>query len=219
VGLPGKDAPARGAPPKLDAQGNAVKDPGASPIGAPKQGALSRGLQGQVTDTITVETHYPIPSGVSAADFQKDPLAAIQKGAVELNKGAQTTVTINAEGESNVLGKKNNIGATLVFTGKPDEVLNKDAIDKAIHGDLEGASRAAGDKVKVEGTMYTYTKKTWGVEGVGGDVFGVGVFGTLAASKRHVDDPPLVSWKKTGTEFAIAEQKNLVPTAKRLLRG
>ena len=87
VGLPGKEAPTRGAPPKLDPQGNPMKDPGASPIGAPKQGALSRGLQGQVTDTITVETHYPMPSGVSAADFQKDPLAAIQKSAVELQQG------------------------------------------------------------------------------------------------------------------------------------
>ncbi|MFO0596573.1 MAG: hypothetical protein U0228_14755 [Myxococcaceae bacterium] len=213
VGKPGAQAPGKFDP--------SSKDPGNKTIMPSKPGVLAKGLQGQITDTITVETHYPIPSSVNAADFQKDPLAAIQKASVELNAKAETKVTINAEGEANVLGKKHNIGATLTFTGKPSEVLNKTAIDKAIHGDLEGASRAAADHVQVEGTMYTYNTQKWGFEGLGGDILGVGVSGTLAASKRHVDDPPLVSWKKTGTEFVEAERRglqNLDVTARKVAR-
>ena len=95
-----------------------------------------------------------------------------------------------------------------------------DELRRAVHT-LKGASRAAADHVQVEGTMYTYNTQKWGFEGLGGDILGVGVSGTLAASKRHVDDPPLVSWKKTGTEFVEAERRglqNLDVTARKVAR-
>jgi hypothetical protein len=74
--------------------------------------------------------------------------------------------------------------------------------------------------VQVEGSLNTYTMKKWGVDGLGGDVFGVGIEGTFQAIKTH-DDPPAVEFSKiSGTEYATRFAKNLEAAKQRVqIRG
>jgi hypothetical protein len=196
VGLPKAAAPKSGDAPKLDSSGQVIPDKGANPLGAPKTV-----LKGQVTDTITLNTHYDFPKGVSVEEFQKDPVAAIKKGAAEMQNSAVMKATITAEAEGTIAGKTGNIAATVSFTGKPSEVFNQTAIDKAMRGDYDAAARAMGDKVTVEGSINTYTQKKWGVAGLGGDILGVGLEGTFQATRRH-NNEPMVQFKTNGTEYA-----------------
>lgn len=162
-------------------------------------------LQGKVTGTVTVETHYDFPKGVSLSDFQKDPVGTLKKSSVEMNKNATSTATIAIEGEGKAglpgLNKQGNVEATVKFTGKPSEIFNSAALSKALNGDFEAAGKAMGDKVTVEGSVRTVNVKRWGVDGLGISVLGVGLEGTFAAEKRHPNDP-FLQFKGTGTEVA-----------------
>ena len=116
--------------------------------------------------------------------------------------------TLKTEAEGTIAGKTGNIRGELSFSGKPAEVFNEAAFDAAIRGNWAGAAKAMGDKVQVEGNLSTYTQKKWGVDGVGGDVLGVGFEGTFQATRRHIDAPPLVSFTLDGTTYATRIAKN-----------
>lgn len=165
-------------------------------------------FEGKVADSLVLETHYDFPKNVSMADFQKDPLAAIQSAAAEMQKGAVMKATLTTEAEGTIAGKTGNLQGQLSFSGKPAEVFNEAAFDAALRGNWAGAAQAMGDQVQVEGTLQTYSQKKWGVEGVGGDILGVGFEGTFQATRRHVDAPPLVSFQMDGTHYAAKIAKN-----------
>lgn len=173
------------------------------PLDAPKTV-----FQGKVSDTLVLETHYDFPKNVSLGDFQKDPGAAIAKAAAEMQKGAVTKATLTTEGEGTIAGKTGNIRGEISFSGKPAEVFNAAAFDAAMRGNWAGAAKAMGDKVQVDGTLSTYTQKKWGVDGVGGDVLGVGLEATFQATRRKVDDPPLVQFSISGTQYATRIAQN-----------
>ena len=77
-----------------------TKKDSTDPLDAPKTV-----LQGKVSDTLLLETHYDFPKGVSLADFQKDPAGAIGKAAVEMQKGAVMKATLTTEAEGTIAGK------------------------------------------------------------------------------------------------------------------
>jgi hypothetical protein len=197
-----KGAPAKGGGAKAEhgAKGEEEGD------GVPEMPKTA--FSGRVEDTLTVETHYDLPKNMSLAEFQKDPIGALKKYGAEMNKSATSKATLEARGEGQLGSKKANLKAELSFSGKPSEVLNAEAIDKAMRGDYAGAARAAGDKVEVEGSLGTYSLKKWGFEGLGGDIFGVGLEGTFQATREH-DDPPSVKYKMSGTEYVTNVAKGL----------
>lgn len=206
IGLqfPRGNAPAKGAEPKLDKAGKELEDKTKdAPWDVPKS------LSGRVEDKLTVATHYELPKSVSLAEFQKDPLAAIKKGAAEMQASATVTATLEARGEGKLGGKQANLKAEISFKGKPSEVFAPGVFDKAIEGDYAGAAKLVGDKVEVDGSLCTYTMKKWGVEDVGAEVFGVGLEGTFQAVKTH-EDPAMVKFEKiSGTEYATRLSEGL----------
>jgi hypothetical protein len=162
-------------------------------------------LQGKVQGSVSVETRYDFPKGVSLSEFQNDPVGTLKKSSAEMNKTATSTATISIEGEGKAvlpgLNKQGTVAAEVKFTGKPSEIFNSTALSKALNGDFEGAGKAMGDTVTVEGSVRTVNVKRWGVDGLGVSVFGVGVEGTFAAEKRHPNEP-VIEFKGTGTKVA-----------------
>jgi hypothetical protein len=148
-------------------------------------------LEGKVEAKVSLETHYELPSGLTLAQFQKDPVAALGAAALEMGKTATSVVKTSVEADGQALDAHGTSSTDLTFTGKPAEIFNGDAILKAVRGDLPGALAAMGSQVAVEGAVRTVDTQSWGVDGLGVSVLGVGVSGSFTAEKRHANPPSL----------------------------
>lgn len=160
--------------------------------------SLDKSFSGNISTELTIESIHDFPKELSLADFQENPLEAIKMCSAQLKKEGTTRATLRSVGEGTLGAQRTQLKAEATFTGRRIDVLRPGVFEKAMKGDFAGAALAAGEQVKIEGTLGTCSEKRWGVEGLGFSVFGVGAEGTCRAVKTH-DDPPRVQFSRVST--------------------
>lgn len=170
--------------------------------------AAGRGTVAGGKVSLSQETTYELPQGLSLGDFASDPAGAVRKVGGSLQQVEQKLI-VQEEFEGSGPAGSGGFRAQAEYSGKPGMIPVEQIARRAASGDFGGALSLAGDQVNVDLTVAPYTSQGFNFS-PSVSFFGTGAGVDIAAQAQNAHP-----WQFQGTATqavaALNQQLPLVP--------